>query len=113
MANHFISLKEAIDLTSRYRKMREEILSNQCKDRNILPICETFDRAAFDTLLDQDKCRSIRVYFGMDEKEQVRLVIVGVDENGNDILEEQDEEILEDGIRCPDSCPLPSPLNGQ
>jgi hypothetical protein len=44
--NHFISLQTGIDMTTLYRQEKENILATAYKNQNILPISETFDRAA-------------------------------------------------------------------
>ncbi len=77
--------------------------------KNILPIAETFDRIAFDTLLAKQDCVRIRLYYGMDETFKIHAIIVGVDATGADILATQvsgaalegDGDIVEDGQRCP------------
>src|SRR5688500_4023043 len=79
MSSHLISLQNAIDLTTRFRDEKENILIQSLRDQNILPVCETFDRSAFDTLLAQSGCEAVRVYFSMDSSLKVKLVIVGVD----------------------------------
>ena len=115
---HLISLSAAIALTSNYKKQKGNLLASTLQGANVLPDCETFDRDAFDALLKQEGCTRVRIYFGMDEKNMVRLVIVGVDANDNDIvpqqtrtLEEDTSVIIEDGLRCPEMCPPSSPLN--
>ena len=115
--SHFISLQQAIEMTSRYRAEKEKILVPPLQEKGILPICETFDRSAFDALLAETGCMGIRVYFCMDAALKVKLVIVGVNSKNEDILPAANaltdgEEIVEDGQRCPDYCPPPSPLNG-
>lgn len=116
--NHFISLQEAIDMTSLYRQESENILKPAYQNQNILARSEAFDRAAFDTLLAKNGCAGLRIYYGMDTSLKVHAIIVPIDENGNDILpsansltEEGEDDIAERGIRCPDSCPQDSPLN--
>ncbi|HEU4472194.1 MAG TPA: hypothetical protein VFR58_13975 [Flavisolibacter sp.] len=121
--NHFISLDEAIAMTTRYRADKASILSEPYKKTGILPVCETFDRAAIEILLSHRACTGMRIYMAMDEREVVKMVLVGVDAEGNDILPQEQtgtmkymEEtggavILENGIRCPDHCPPSSPLN--
>lgn len=115
---HLISLSAAIALTSNYKKQKESLLNSAIQGPHVLPDCETFDRDAFDTLLKQDGCTRVRIYFGMDEKNMVKLVIVGVDANDNDMvpqqtrsLEDDTSVIIEDGLRCPEMCPPSSPLN--
>lgn len=117
--SHFIPLSQAIEMTSLYRSQRENILATPYQNQNILPICETFNRADVDTIMAKQNCEAIRIYFGMDETFKVKVIIVPVDENAEDILpvtteltdSETSEDIVEEGHRCPPACPPPSPLN--
>jgi hypothetical protein len=117
--SNFISLPQAIDMTSTYRKEKDNILALEFQGLNILPICETFDRASFEVLLAETDCTYIRVYFGMDKNLQIRVIAVGADSKNADILPVAGQakaldgggNIVEDGIRCPDICPPPSGLN--
>jgi hypothetical protein len=121
--DHRISKAEAIAMTSRYRGNKEKLLPQALTKNNCLPICETYDRAAFDALLAQKDCASVRIYYGLNEQDQVHLVIVGVDANGKDILSNDEEGtesksalsiegvILDGGARCPEECPESSELN--
>ncbi len=111
MSSNLISLQTAIDMTTKFRNEKENILTQSMRGQNILPICETFNRSAFDTLLAQSGCEAIRVYFSMDSSLKVKVVIVGVDGNKADILPASDVKIVEEGQRCPDICPPSSPLN--
>ena len=63
--NNFISLAQATAMTTMYRKNMESILDPKYQGQDILPICETFDRGAFDALLAEADCTYIRVYLGM------------------------------------------------
>jgi hypothetical protein len=125
--SHFISLARGIEMTSLYRANRELMLAPAFQDKGTLPICETFNRVDIDTLLAKEECKAVRVYCGMDEALKVRVLLVAVNEEGEDILPEEssalsksnntnetdddDEDIVEEGHRCPDTCPPPSPLN--
>ncbi len=114
--NHFISMKDASELTSRLRQMREQILDPNYRGMNVIPICETFDRAAFDQVLQQDGCTGIRIYMGMEENNQLVFVVVGVNDDNEDIItatsnDDNDNEIFENGVRCPLYCPPSSPIN--
>jgi hypothetical protein len=120
MANHFISLDQAIGMTTLYREEKENILIPELREQNILAICETFDRAAFDALLAQDGCEGIRIYYGMEEGLKVRAIFVGVNEENEDMLPSgeglestEGNNIVEAGQVCPVLCPPPSPLNGE
>ena len=111
MSSYLISLQSAIDMTTRFRNEKENILTQSMRGQNILPICETFDRSVFDTLLAQSGCQAIRVYFSMDSLLKVKVVIVGVNSSKADILTPSNEKIAEEGQRCPDICPPSSALN--
>lgn len=125
---NFISLEKAKKLTSTFRGKKEKILDSGFKGKNVLPVCETFPRAAFDTVLAKDGCVGLRIYFAMDETNLVRLVIVGVNDKDEDMItktesntmmrsttegegEGEKDEIIEEGMRCPTICPPPSELN--
>lgn len=109
ITNHEISLQTAIDMTNRYRGKRPINF----------PICETFEKAAIQKLLDTAGCASFRIYYGMKADAQVDAILVAVDADGNDILpsltnaatDTTDPVIIEDGYRCPDDCPPSSTLN--
>lgn len=118
--SHFISLQRGVEMTSRYRNNNETILSPAYRGQNILPVCETFNRFDIDTLLAKQGCEALRVYFGMDESLKVRVILVAVNANAEDILPlpstigpavTNEEDLVEEGHRCPPACPPPSPLN--
>jgi hypothetical protein len=116
--SHFISLTRGIEMTSLYRTQKENILVPALHYKGILPVCETFNRSDVDTLLAKSGCEAVRIYLGMDETLKVRMLIVAVNQNAEDILPsrigpsvQQDQDIVEEGSRCPDSCPPSSPLN--
>ncbi|MCW3074284.1 MAG: hypothetical protein JWP69_1353 [Flaviaesturariibacter sp.] len=120
--NHFISLALAEQMTGQYRTSYQTILKPEFEGDGILPLCESFDRAPFDTLLSKPGCTGLRIYYGMDEALKIHAIIVGTNEAGEDMLTtantsglssaaEPVEEIIEKGNRCPDICPPESPLN--
>lgn len=116
-SKHFIDLAKAKKLTGKFRQKKKEVLSDKYKDKNVLPTCETFDRLAIDALLQQPGCAGIRIYLGMDDKDEVNLVLVGVNEKGEDMLPSgtdsvaAEPQIVDNGTRCPTECPSSSPLN--
>lgn len=60
-------------------------------------------------ILSQESCMGIRIYNGFDEdKQKMSLVLVGVDENGKEILE--DGIIYDDMSVCPPFCPIDGSL---
>lgn len=116
--NHFISLAEAVQMTALYRSNREAILQPAHQNQNLLPLSETFDRQAFDSVLAKSGCTALRLYYGMSEDLKIHAIVVGVDAAGNDMLPasggsllDTGEDIIENSLRCPDICPNASPLN--
>ena len=109
--SQFISLTEAIKMTSSYRQNRNDILKSEYQERNILCISETIERSEIEELMHQQGCVKLRIYYGMDDDLLVHAVIVGVDGADKDILPVGEEMILERNARCPDDCPPASPLN--
>lgn len=124
-SRHAISIEMAKKLTSEYRKNKTKILKDEYHTKATLPLCETFDRDAFDNLLAKNDCTGVRFYFGMDEEMNVKLVFVGVNEKNEDMVPQQltdttdlTKENLESnlnlynsGTRCPTECPPDSTLN--
>jgi hypothetical protein len=109
---NFISLQDARDMATAYRNQKETMLKTNLQNQGILPICETFGRAAFDTILGDSAVQKIRIYLCLINN-KVRIMAVGVDANDEDMLPSGTEDkIIEEGQRCPDICPPPSALNG-
>jgi len=117
---NFITPALAKKLTHKFRHNRQKMVRDEFRGPKTLPLCETFDRAAFDALLAQPGCAQVRIYLGMDDGNEVKLVAVGVDEKGRDILPDLNKTadfgaesgvIVEDGKRCPEDCPEDSYLN--
>lgn len=117
--NNYISLEQAIAMTTLYRKNKETVLDSKYKGQDLLPISETFDRAAFDSLLGETDCTYVRIYLCMDEDLKLRIIAVGANSKNEDILpaagqaklDDGSGVIVEDGNRCPPYCPPPSKLN--
>lgn len=119
--SHFISLDQAIAMTTTYRSNREAILAPAYQKQDILPLSETFNRQALDQLLATPGCAGLRIYYGMDEALKVHTVMVAVNDLNQDILpasaqtvsvaNADDPVIVEEGQRCPPICPDDSPLN--
>ena len=109
---NFISLQTAKTMTTNYQSGKENLLKTNLQNQGILPICETFGRAAFDTILSDTNCQKVRVYLCLATGNKVRVLVVGVNANDEDILPSGTEnKIIEDGVRCPDVCPPASALN--
>jgi hypothetical protein len=121
--SHAIPLDEAAAMTKRYRDHRNSMLKPEFENRDILAICETFNKAPVQALIADPVCVGLRIYYGMDENLLCHAILVGVNDKGEDILPSADsasvsssgtddgEGLLEDSIRCPTVCPPDSPLN--
>jgi hypothetical protein len=109
-----ISLKQAVGMTSDYRNNKDSILAGGIPP-DVLPICETYEKSDFETLLNQPGCVKVRVYFGMKEGKAISTVIVGVNSDNEDMVSPTNPDytdiILDDAERCPNMCPPPSVLN--
>jgi len=124
---HSITLDKAKQLTKKYRDNKKKILKDEYGNKPILPICETFERQAFEELLAVNGCVKIRAYLGMDEELGVKLIFVAVNDKDEDILPQEQTlpqgdttmlamtadttPIVENGSTCPPNCPPPSGLN--
>jgi len=99
MEDHSITLSEAAELTANYR----ETLTS-----NVETIAEYFGKDALLGLLNQTTCVGVRIYYGLDSAGEKKLVLVGVDANGNDLYE---GALMERGYGCPSDCSEVNPLN--
>ena len=121
--NQFIPLDQARQMTALYRAQKEGILSSVFRGHDLLSICETFDAQALLSVLNTPGCASLRIYFGMNDDFKVHAILVGVNENDEDMLPQTLSNslrassngtttgIIENGIVCPPTCPPSSPLN--
>jgi hypothetical protein len=96
--SHDITLAEASAMTSNYRSITP--LSQ--------PIAHFFGKGAIEKILTQNDCIGIRIYYGLDVDQKKQLIIVGVDESGDDICEGY---LAERSIACPTVCSSGNPLN--
>lgn len=101
-------------MTKFFRDNQTRVLLPQPTGIDILPKCETFSKAQVLEILERPGCEGFRVYYGMDEQLRVHAILVGVDAEDADLIPGSGEAgnyIIEEGRRCPDQCPPPSPLN--
>ena len=122
---HIIPIKTADAYRDIYGKTKAalygQVRDSAFLDREFdLPVAEMFNRDAIALLLNQKGADGIRIYFGRDEKGQVRLVLLPVDKNGKDIRvklldggltqkagatpPDNDGDAVEAGQRCPTVC---------
>jgi hypothetical protein len=107
--SEFISVNDASKMNADFRTIRELMLQTTYQGNNTLPICETFDKEQVLEMLGQTDCVALRVYLGLNDDTRVVAVLVGVNDEDEDIL--GNEYVLERGTRCPLECPPSSALN--
>lgn len=93
--DHRIDRRQAASLTRRHREA-----AGPDAERGGL-----FPREPVQQLLAQKGCEGLRFYYGRNEDGTPALVLVGVDEDGNDMF---DGEVLDVHFPCPPFCPPPN-----
>lgn len=93
-----ITLTEATAMTSAWATL-QSTMSIPINASN--PKSMAYGKNKIQDILDQQGCEGIRIYNGYSDSNRV-MVVVGVDENGNDMT---GGNILEWGMPCPASCP--------
>ena len=91
-----ISLTSAANLTAEYRRQHP----NQTK-------AHFFGKKIIQSILDQNDCMGIRLYYGLDDDGNKQIVMVGADSDENDIL----DLVADLSHPCPNTCSNPNPLN--
>lgn len=80
------------------------------KDKNFLSSM-LFDKKVVIDMLNEDKCEGLRVYNAIDDEGKEHFILVGTDEQGNNLLPSSEESLtesyslLDNGERCPPFCP--------
>lgn len=96
--NQSISLEEAIELTTRYRKSAGPGAN----------LAGFFGKTILQKILSQSDCVGIRIYHGLKkEDDSLTFVLVGADSNEKDLY---DGDLAEYATPCPPFCDLNSPL---
>jgi hypothetical protein len=109
----FISPQQARIMMDAYRKVRESMLQPDYKGKDVLCVCETFDKNQIETILSNPVAEGLRVYYGMDTQSKVHAILCAVDINGKDIIGplsgvttlDDGDTTVEEGKRCPPDCP--------
>ncbi len=96
--DHSISLSDAVELTGNFQKQAtpEQVIGGY------------FSREAVLSLLEQEGCIGIRYYYGLDNEGTPHIVLVGVNAEGNDMI---DGLLRERSFKCPPFCADPNEIN--
>ena len=95
--DHQIGMTEAREIIGRWKRAHPDKIS-----------ASMFTRVGLDRVLNQQGCFGARMYYGLTPENIMTLVIVGVDEYGNDMDE---GELAELSFPCPTYCPMDSALD--
>lgn len=95
---HVISLDEAKQMTHAYQ--------NSTQFQGMTIACK-IDKEAYQLVMNQPNCVSVRTYFGLNSEEKLTIVVVGVDAEGEDMT---DGVLVNRGQDCPNFCNIDSPL---
>jgi len=95
--SHEVGMTEAREQIARFKRANPGHIA-----------ASAFTRVAFDRILGQKGCAGIRAYYAMNPEGFPSLVLVGVDEFGNDMDE---GELAEESMPCPPFCPINSALD--
>ncbi|HEX4851167.1 MAG TPA: hypothetical protein VFV08_10190 [Puia sp.] len=127
---HILPIKEAVEYTARFRSTRDTFYRQVPSMEKALNLgrAEAFNRDAVAILLNQKdssgkEAAGVRIYYGLDQGGQVRMVLVPYDAQGNDIINQlitnkavkipgipsasafsSDGQTIENGQRCPTMC---------
>ena len=88
--DHKVTIGEARELVERRRRAFEQTGG-------------AFKKSALERLLNQTGCVGMRIYYGMHPDGQPAIVLVGVDQYGEELM---DGELLEQSFPCPPFCPI-------
>lgn len=135
---HILNYDEAVKYTAKYRNYNDTSNKQPQIRKAELDFgrAEAFNRDAIAVLLNQkdssgNEAAGIRIYYGVNEGGQVRMILVPYDKNGNDIIHQlitqkaakipgipeakafwDSGQTIENGQRCPAICGTGG-LNGQ
>jgi len=106
-----IPLEQAQEWSSRWKEGGAKFLVNNVLKAFLIPGVDLKE------VLAEEGVQDVRTYFGVDREGQPHLMVVGVDENGNDMIDEDklvNEQngwhIYDFSLPCPTTCDVRSPL---
>lgn len=84
--NHSIPVDQAMTMINNFSTQQDNLLDSAHKHIGTLPLYETFNLKAIDSLICQKNTIGFRIYMALDAQQKVRFVLVGVDGDGKDIM---------------------------
>lgn len=95
---HIITLSEAETMTHAYQ--------NAPQFQGLTVACR-IDNSAYQEVMTQPGCVGVRTYFALNAQSELTIVVVGVDDNGDDMTS---GVLLNRAYDCPSECAPNSPL---
>lgn len=95
--NHEIGMTEAREMIARWKRANPAQKS-----------AGAMTRVGLERLLNQQGCMGVRAYYALTAEGNLTLVLVGVDDAGNDMDE---GSLVEKVFECPPFCPMGSALD--
>ncbi|HTN44863.1 MAG TPA: hypothetical protein VL098_00845 [Flavipsychrobacter sp.] len=83
--DHTLPVEECLQMAQQFAMLRPK-LDGCAGGNNVFPISETFNLQAIRNILDQPNTVAFRAYIGVDKENRARLIFVGVNEQGQDII---------------------------
>lgn len=84
---HDISIAQGAQMISNFEAVRETMLAPEYQGSDTHLLSETFNLQTIHNLLTQPNAVGLRIYMGMDDNQKTRLILVGVDSDGQDIIQ--------------------------
>lgn len=104
MPSNTITLEQAQEWAQNWNENKLTFLERVDLKAFAIPGQVIKDVTAHDSVVD------VRTYFGLDDQLNPHLMVVGVDEEGNDLINEEEELYIYNFARpCPNWCSKPEP----
>lgn len=85
--DHTIPLEQAMNMIQHFNDSKGAVVNEGFGTPDVLPVHETFNLKAIDSIICQPNTVGFRVYMAMDDEQKVRFVLVGVDGDGKDVIQ--------------------------
>lgn len=89
--NHTLPVMEGLTMIDNFIANRETMLAGAFQGNDTLPVSETFNLQTILNLITQPSAVGFRAYLGLDSTNKVRIILVGADSDGKDIIQRNRE----------------------
>lgn len=85
--DHTIPLEQAMTMIQHFNDSKTAVVNEAFGTADVLPMYETFNLKAIDSIICQPNTIGFRIYMAMDDQQKARFVLVGVDGDGKDVIQ--------------------------